>query len=574
MSKTPTEADRRSPTILVHKLIKPRSRPLTGWPHTSVYPAGKHYPLRTYGCSPMLRVKESRRPEIIMDNPSSPVSRLPLELLVKVFGYLTIHSSPVILLKICHRWADIASSVSSLWTRIDFSTPPAPLLQRCASRPIEVILRSSSVVPTSNRLDAAKEVLLLYNDRIRKVVLDLPDRHLHGFEAELSGVFPILADVSISVSDDDDYLFFPDIPEWRPAAIPPSPIRRLKLMHVKALWVPGRFQNLVEFFLHNQLYPDFDLTMEVFLGILESSPQLAILSVAAAGPRLPPDSINLPPATRVVHLHNLRHLYLEQGDPCDIGWILVHLKVPISTNVKIFVNSGRGESAVPLDLVFDLALPNHHGFPHLINLHRCTYTMGIRPSCVITAPNFAFGITWDIFPNTHFDDFMMPFLRRAMTVGVIEDLTVIHAQPEQYCSTSTLQWNQLFSTLHSLRKLRVEESCNSPDLMLWPLFESLSSFVLRDLRLSLLVFGDEPQGDVEDGHQKELTERVVKWCAERNRRGCRLNSLVIEDPMHFPLGLTSLLVPYVDNLEVTEEPFGGKGVLDPGFGSRHVFDHL
>ena len=168
----------------------------------------------------MFRVKESRRPEIIMDNPPSPVSRLPPELLVKIFGYLTIHSSPVILLKICHRWADIASSVSSLWTKIDFSTPPAPLLQRCASRPIEVILRSSSVVPTSNRLDTAKEVLLLYNDRIRKVVLDLPGGHLHGFEAELSGVFPILADVSISVSDDDDdddYLPFPGFPKWRPA---------------------------------------------------------------------------------------------------------------------------------------------------------------------------------------------------------------------------------------------------------------------------------------------------------------------------------------------------------------------
>ena len=518
-----------------------------------MYPVGNHHLLRTYGRLPMFLVEESRRPEIIMDNPSSPVSRLPPELLVKIFGYSTIHSSPVILLKICHHWADIASSVSSLWTRIDFSTPPAPLLQRCASRPIEVILQSSSVVPTSNRLDAAKEVLL-HNDRIRKLVLDLTGRHLHGFEAELSGVFPILADVSISVSNDyDDYLPYFDYIEWRPAAIPPSPIRRLKLMYVKILWVPDRFQNLVEFFLHNQPYLDFDPTMEIFLGILESSPQLAILSVAHAGPRLPSHTITLPPATRVVHLHNLRHLYLEQADSCDIGWILVHLKVPISTNVKIFVDSGR-DSTVPLGFAFDLALPNHHGFPHLTNLHRCTYVMDKRQYCTFAAPNFAFSIAWNTAMDTSFDNFMMPFFHRAR---LIEDLTIVHVQPGRYC-TGPVQWDRLFSTLHSLRKLRVQQLWPSPDPTIRALFKSLPSPVLRDLWITSLLFGKGPEGE-DCGNWKELTERMVEWCAERNRRGCRLKSLVIEDPMHPPLGLASLLAPYVDHFEVTGNTFRRQG---------------
>ena len=79
-------------------------------------------------------------------------------------------------------------------------TPPGPLLQRCTNRPIEVILSYSLVMPTLNRRRAAKEVLLLHKDRIRKLVLDLQPSHLREIKPELSQTFPILAYVSISVS--------------------------------------------------------------------------------------------------------------------------------------------------------------------------------------------------------------------------------------------------------------------------------------------------------------------------------------------------------------------------------------
>ena len=268
-------------------------------------------------------------PWSFIDNPPSQDSRLPPELLIRIFEYLAIHSSPTILLQICRRWAGIASSISSLWSRIDLSTPPAPLLQRCVNRPIEVILPPSLVTPTSNQLKAAKEVLRLHSDRICKLVLDLPAGHLRAIEPEVSGVFPILADVSISVRHDRyGSLDIIDFPEWKPVATLPSPVRYLRLLLVNTPWIPGRFHNLVEFFLHDQWYSNLDPTIEVFLRILESSPQLTVLSVANAGPRLPLDTTALPPATCVVHLRNLQLLYLEQEDACDIGWILIHLKIP------------------------------------------------------------------------------------------------------------------------------------------------------------------------------------------------------------------------------------------------------
>ena len=417
-------------------------------------------------------------------------------------------------------------------------------------------------------------MLLLYSNCIRKLVLDLPVDHLKEIEPELSAMFPILTDVSISARH--SYTRHPrleEFPEWRPVAILLSPIRYLKLLLVKTPWVPGRFQNLVEFFIHDQRHAGFAPPMEIFLGILESSPQLAVLSVANAGPRLAPGTTTLPPATRVIQLHNLQRLYLGQRDAYDVGWILIHLKIPISAHVKNFVESFYRPTAVPLELVFDLALPNHPGFPHLTNLHRCTYAVDPWPTCIIAAPNFDFCINWDNIMCSHFDSFMMPFFHRAMAAGVIEDLTVVHEQPVGY-NTTTLQWDQIFGTLHSLQKLRVEQSPDLLDNSVWAMFQTSPNHALQDLCLSHLVFGKEPQGEGGGGNQKELVERLVDYCAERNQRGCRLHSLVIEAPLHPPPGLASMLAPYVDRFEIREKVLSDENVRDDEFGSRWVFDSL
>ena len=133
------------------------------------------------------------------------------------------------------------------------------------------------------------------------------------------------------------------------------------------------------------------------------------------------------PARRIIHLHNLEYLYLQQGEACDVGWMLIHLNIPVSTKVRIYVVFDDGaRTAIPFDLSFELALPNHSGFPHLINRRRCTYAVEDQQSCVITTPNFAFNIAWNDSTREQFDELMMPFLRRPMAAGAIEDLTVIH----------------------------------------------------------------------------------------------------------------------------------------------------
>ena len=80
------------------------------------------------------------------------------------------------------------------------------------------------------------------------------------------------------------------------------------------------------------------MEIETFLGILESSPQLTVFSMANAGPRPHLDTTTLPPATRVIHLRNLERLYLEQEDARDVGWVLIHLNIPTSVDVRIRVN--------------------------------------------------------------------------------------------------------------------------------------------------------------------------------------------------------------------------------------------
>ena len=504
-------------------------------------------------------------------HPTSPLSHLPPELLVKIFEYLVTCSSPATLLRVCHRWADVASSISSLWTKIDFLTPPAPFLQRSADRPLEVNLLSTPAVPKSGQLWAAKRLLSLQKDRIRKLVLDLPIDHLRKMGPDLSATFPILVEVSISAfRDGHRILNLVDFPTWAPATTPP-PIRHLKLLLVKTPWVPGRFRNLVEFFLHDQWYADLDPSMETFLGILESSPLLAVLSVANAGPRLPLDTTVLPPATRVVHLRKLQQLYLEQEDPCDVGWVLIHLNIPISANVRIFVDiRPDNRTPVPLGLVFDLILPNHPGFPHLTDVHRCTYAVDLRPACVITAPNLALSIVWDNVLRGHFECFMLPFLRRVTAAGAIKDLSIVTDLHRHY-SICGQDWDRVFDSLGSLRKLRVEQSQQNQDLSVGGLLQSQSCPTLRDLELSFTVFGgvgvEGKEGDVVAG-------RFVDYFAERDRRGHRLERLVLEAPFNAPPDLASLLAPHVDYVEIREEMLGEGDVWALEFGSRLIFDSL
>ena len=107
--------------------------------------------------------------------------------------------------------------------------------------------------------------------------------------------------------------------------------------------------------------------------------------------------------------------------------MLIHLNIPVSTKVRIYVVFDDGaRTAIPLDLSFELALPNHSGFPHLTNLRRCTYAVEDQQSCVITAPDFAFKIAWNDSMREQSDKLMMPFLRRAIAARAIEDLIVIH----------------------------------------------------------------------------------------------------------------------------------------------------
>ena len=271
---------------------------------------------------------------------------------------------------------------------------------------------------------------------------------------EISVAFPILVDVAISQFYSESWANFPIwIVKLGPVNITlPSPIRYLRLWGVGTPWVSGHFRNLVEFFLHDQPTTSPDPSMKVFLGILEASPQLAILSVANAGPRLRYDTRTLPPATGIVHLRNLHKLYLEQA---DVGWILIHLKIPISASVRLFADlrSGVSRLCVPIEYVLDLALPSHPGFQHLTDFHHCTYGVRLPPACLIIAPNFAIKILWTILPCELFEHFMLPFPRRV--AGTLKDFRIVSGL-WMNSSTPMWDWDQAFDTLGSLQQLRVE----------------------------------------------------------------------------------------------------------------------
>ena len=112
-------------------------------------------------------------------HPPSPISHLSPELLTKIFEYLITCSSPIVLLRVCRRWANIASSVSSLWTRIDFSTPPASLILTTLGRPTHrsqpvILTRRTNVTETMG----CQRATLPPKRSHFEMVLDLPVDHL------------------------------------------------------------------------------------------------------------------------------------------------------------------------------------------------------------------------------------------------------------------------------------------------------------------------------------------------------------------------------------------------------------
>ena len=80
--------------------------------------------------------------------------------------------------------------------------------------------------------------------------------------------------------------------------------------------------------------------------------------------------------------------------------MLIHLKIPASANVRVLVDFRSRLWTIPLELVFDLALPDHPGFPRLANLRRCTDAVDSGPTSIITAANFVFTVTWDYDAHT------------------------------------------------------------------------------------------------------------------------------------------------------------------------------
>ena len=190
-------------------------------------------------------------------------------------------------------------------------------------------------------------------------------------------------------------------------------------------------------------------------------------------------------------------MLFRSEDVCDVGWILVHLNIPISANVRIFVDLSVGEQRnVYLKLALDLALPDHHGLPHLTNLRCCTYAVDPTPSCFLIAPNFAFLAIWDDKSEDHYEHFMLPFLRRVAAAGAIEDLSIVCYEDVPYIPTSS--WNEIFGMLGSLRKLRLTQLQDDIGFPVWELVESQLCPTLRALnsRASCLVENRGKRGRV------------------------------------------------------------------------------
>ena len=126
----------------------------------------------------------------------------------------------------------------------------------------------------------------------------------------------------------------------------------------------------------------------------------------------------------------------------------------------------------------------------------------------------------------------------------------------------------MFETPGNLQKLSIKQLSDDDRFPICDLLQSQQNSALRELWLSSIVFYGESGKEGQDGL---VPGKFADYCAERERRGNRLERLVIEAPSNAPPDLASLLAPHVDHVEVREDVLKGGNVWALELGSERAF---
>ncbi|KAI0063905.1 hypothetical protein BV25DRAFT_1823956 [Artomyces pyxidatus] len=295
-------------------------------------------------------------------NAIAPVSRLPPEILARIFFLVTLEDKPqkrrpgwVRLTWVCCHWRTIALECAALWCRIDFQFGKKwadEFLARAKSSPITFMHHFSTHsfygLPDYNTL------ILQHLSHTKEIELrSYQDYSPHDFFAGLSTPAPLLEKISFVL---DRRVTFP-AQVFNNSA---PRLRHIKLRNVAGFpWAPPYFlTNLVSFSF--EVTPDSNTgrdpapTLDIVLAFLGQSPALQVLSLVGSIPPSPPDA-----ATGPVTLPHLAKLTLGGVLPHMLR-MMKYLAFPPSATVELALAHSGPDGDDAFASVFT-ALSSHLG---------------------------------------------------------------------------------------------------------------------------------------------------------------------------------------------------------------------
>ncbi|EIW84707.1 hypothetical protein CONPUDRAFT_162061 [Coniophora puteana RWD-64-598 SS2] len=251
-----------------------------------------------------------------------PIYRLPPELLVEIFAYLTplftVDQRNILNVShVCPLWREVAVSCPTLWSAIKLrvghhTRGSADLFRIMAERAeglaVTFCLDSSSF--TVNHSDLIRE-MCRHAGRMRQ--LDMQFNHLSveqfqkTFDCFLSE-FPALEEFSLHVTTDETIFLPTDF------LVNAAMLRRLRLQKCAPPWGSAIFKRLTQLELHD-LY-DISPTVEDLWSLIRSTSSLEVLILDDALSQLTP----LPPfwndidSSQVIYLPNLHHIEMNSTE--------------------------------------------------------------------------------------------------------------------------------------------------------------------------------------------------------------------------------------------------------------------
>ncbi|KAH8077021.1 hypothetical protein BXZ70DRAFT_708475 [Cristinia sonorae] len=269
------------------------------------------------------------------------ISRLPVELLLKIFAYVfeasnTHNLSGINITHVCRHWRAVALGAPTLWSCIIPRSYPlvAEYLRRAENIPLKLQWHHAHKPPA-----ISFDTLEKYTSRIASVDMSVPANFVYEFTLLFIRPWLKLEYLSLQSTYDPSRPLQVPVVDFRSFdQRPPQNLRFLRLDGVApGSWNhhPSVYRGLRALHLLHHYDGDLAPSMDQFLRVLESCAVLEDLKMVASGPRLPLNASCYPKVLRKVTMERLSTLVLACLRGGDVAFLLAHLIIPESTHVHL-----------------------------------------------------------------------------------------------------------------------------------------------------------------------------------------------------------------------------------------------